>query len=186
MIKDADQCRWHPFKGRNYCFGGKCHSLDKQCSQLWGDRRTVAADATCYDRNVYNTSKCFNCDYDAISSAVIPCSLTNRFCGKLLCALSNPNVLYKYVYERTTMSCVCAFFKLIKGSSHLSYAKDGMKCGSNKVCYERDCIEKDSYVRILQHCAVISQGSTVHVPSASFVAHLLLKLFALFFQRMLT
>ncbi|ESN94897.1 hypothetical protein HELRODRAFT_180002 [Helobdella robusta] len=118
---------------RYFFLNGICLSRNRQCSLLWSDNRSVSAGEACYLRNKLTTNGCFNCDYDSETNIAQPCDFKDRYCGKLLCAVSHSAVLNKHNHHHVGLSCVCSLFYVRSAGKHFSYVSDGTRCDTNKV-----------------------------------------------------
>ncbi|ESO03886.1 hypothetical protein HELRODRAFT_99722 [Helobdella robusta] len=137
---------------QEYCYKGKCNSRDLQCSEFWYPG-TKSGNEKCYQFTYVKPDDCFHCDHHEPTKQNFPCEERNYRCGRLLCSV--PGIQYKkpvkHPYSAYSDTCVCASYRFTRGSKHMSYVKDGVKCGTNQACFNRECIKRATLIELSDH-----------------------------------
>ncbi|XP_062893276.1 disintegrin and metalloproteinase domain-containing protein 11 isoform X1 [Mobula hypostoma] len=149
---DSSQCPWNVHKLDGYscdndqgrCYGGKCHTRDRQCDFIWGRGST---DRICYEKlNVDGTEK-GNCGKDGQNW--LQCSKQDVLCGYLFCSnitqpprrgiLKGDITSVTLYHQDKYMDCRGGHVELDDGTS-LAYVEDGTSCGPNMMCLDHKCL----------------------------------------------
>ncbi|KAJ8248436.1 hypothetical protein GJAV_G00242000 [Gymnothorax javanicus] len=140
----APQCPTDAFKmnglpcgsGRGYCYNGRCPTLEKHCTKLWGSGAQVASDL-CFYRNTQGTQDA-NCGRTLYGYR--KCAEKDGKCGKIFCTGGNefPITGQKAVIT-LAFRTQCNIAVDPSETDNLGMVPTGTKCGVNKVCYNNLC-----------------------------------------------
>ncbi|XP_075457702.1 zinc metalloproteinase-disintegrin-like cobrin [Ascaphus truei] len=134
----SDHFRVNGFPCRDnqgYCYNGKCPIMQNQCTGVWGPGSVVGIDA-CFDINKRGVSygHCLQSN-----GTYIPCEAKNVKCGLLFCNGGNKEPFGTEVYATFKN---CKTIMSVRGM-----VENGTRCGDNKICNNRQCMDIDSAYR---------------------------------------
>lgn len=121
--------------GDGYCLMGTCPTLQKQCTDLWG-QETQVADEACYSK--FNTVGSQYGYCHRVDDTRIPCKAKDALCGKLFC---NGGSKYLPVTGRVIIFPSCKLFDPSDPNQKVGMVINGTKCGDKKVCINAECVD---------------------------------------------
>ncbi|XP_060038280.1 disintegrin and metalloproteinase domain-containing protein 5-like isoform X2 [Erinaceus europaeus] len=141
---------YHCNSGDSYCYGGKCRTFAKQCTQLLG-QDSRGAPFICFDEINTRADRYGNCGNSF-------CTFSNVLCGKLVCtwpfkkliARANLSVIYTHIREDTCVSTyrtkdvpITDVSTTVKKPEDRddTYVEDGTPCGPDMYCVNFSCKE---------------------------------------------
>jgi len=157
--------------GSGYCSSSVCITHNHQCED-WFGTQAKSASAHCYKEfNIqgFFAGHCGKTDYNS-TQKYIKCNNADVYCGKLQCNLfdgKKPQYTMKNELKwkglKMTVPCVSINLEEYRKHGNLSLAKDGTKCGTNKICHNSKCIPTTDYKHQLniKHCPKNCSGNGI-------------------------
>ncbi|XP_060038197.1 A disintegrin and metallopeptidase domain 3-like isoform X2 [Erinaceus europaeus] len=130
----------------DFCFGGICKSLDKQCVDLFG-KYARSSSHLCVNEVNFHGDIFGNC-------MRMPCNFDNVMCGKLVCHWTHTvlasaeglDIQYTYRGESICMSGVLRNQSFVLPTEDKTYVSSGTRCESDMFCLHGKCISTSQYV----------------------------------------
>ncbi|XP_006900367.1 PREDICTED: disintegrin and metalloproteinase domain-containing protein 5-like [Elephantulus edwardii] len=147
--RDGSPCA----SNEGYCFKGKCHSVDRQCKNLFGGA-SLGAPFYCFAEINTRLDRYGNCGYSM-------CDIPNVLCGKLVCSwphrrlinIANLSVTYTHFRDAVCVSAHNIHERPpdVKNTSETTFytaedrdetfVEDGTPCGPDMFCNRFNCKE---------------------------------------------
>ena len=159
-VKNLVECN----NGQGYCFNGECPSMRGQCKQVWGHKASPG-DEACYQKFNMGGTQSGNCGNRPYGGGFKPCDIENILCGTLHCqeGASKPRIPGStYSSHTQTVDGKEIQCKVMSGSyeqselgidgTRVDYGQvaDGTKCGNQKMCMNRTCIDMQQYATYIR------------------------------------
>ena len=126
--------------GKAFCFNGECKSHDDQCRKIWGFSATSVPE--CYQRLNIKGNDDGNCGLDLKRKGYKPCPLSDVMCGKLHCKSNSDEPSEKYQqFHMSTNGFGSTVCKEVQIPPEIGFVSNGVKCGTNKVCLNFQCVD---------------------------------------------
>ncbi|ESO12674.1 hypothetical protein HELRODRAFT_187950 [Helobdella robusta] len=135
--------------GEHYCYDGGCVTRDRACLAMWSGG-VKASDDVCYSMVPpdYDPLLLY-CYANMATSVIVPCNERNKMCGTVFCNRIKESEMHMNIIPFLTLhnnfnnsvTCTSAFYPYQDGVRNPGIAPDGSKCGSNKMCLKRECVD---------------------------------------------
>ncbi|XP_062522509.1 zinc metalloproteinase-disintegrin-like lachestatin-1 [Corticium candelabrum] len=147
-LQDLSPCSESP---AGVCYNGQCETHDLQCKEIFGENARKADDF-CYDLiNIRGTAD-GNCGTS--ESSFVPCGALDVECGVLICeggenvtivSLSGAVVITQ-ITTNAINPIICKRVEITfeDVANDIRYVRDGTKCGIEKICQARKCINPNT------------------------------------------
>ncbi|KAL6094389.1 uncharacterized protein ACO6RY_15811 [Pungitius sinensis] len=140
--EDAFQMNGTPCfdQGGGFCHSGRCPTHQQHCWRLFGNGASLGSHA-CFELNRRGEEGA-NCGRNG--SGYVPCAAPNVLCGSMFCGGGGESITGKMaVYTVHGIQCKLAVDD--DGTRNLDMVPRGTRCGTNKVCMERRCVDVSLY-----------------------------------------
>ncbi|XP_072122624.1 zinc metalloproteinase-disintegrin-like MTP8 [Mobula birostris] len=121
-------------RGMGFCYNGKCPTHQDQCESLWGPGARLGS-RRCFEINTRGVQH----GYCKKTTTYQGCKPKDVMCGQLHCVGGKMTLSYGYNIQ-TIGREVCNSF-IERGGVNPGLVQDGIKCGTNKMCLNAECIE---------------------------------------------
>nr|XP_040033069.1 zinc metalloproteinase-disintegrin-like MTP4 isoform X1 [Gasterosteus aculeatus aculeatus] len=129
-------------QGEGFCHSGRCPTHQQHCWRLFGKGATVGP-PECFGLN-RRGEEGDNCGRN--KSGYVPCAAANLLCGSMFCGGGGESISGKMaVYKVYGIECKLAVDD--DRTRSLDMVPRGTRCGGNKVCLDRQCVDASAYGR---------------------------------------